>query len=141
MDAICKPDYDKRVKANLEAEKAKKKASEAKSKEADKIVIPEIGYHDVYGVWFYGQLKEIILKVGAERFEANLDKTMHVFVDIEPKKISEGVHDILVYGHQCRLYKWMGQGYHRGLVVLADDESANKTAERYRQSCTWSWKL
>jgi hypothetical protein len=35
----------------------------------------------------------------------------------------------------------MAQGYHRGLVVLTDDEAGNTEAEVYRQSGTWSWML
>jgi hypothetical protein len=76
-----------------------------------------------------------------EQFGADLEKTMHVFIDIEPKQVGDGIHEIFVYGHKCLLYKWMAQGYHRGLVVLADDEKGNNRAETYRQSGTWSWIL
>lgn len=138
MEAICKPDFMNRVKAYEDAEKLRKKAVEDKKSTAG-LIVPAVGYHDLYGVWFFGQLKVIIHQVGMNKFDVNLEKTMHVFVDVDPKKISEGIHDIDVYGHSCRLYKWMSQGYHRGLVVLVEDETGNTNAEVYRKSCTWSW--
>jgi hypothetical protein len=140
MEAICKADFEKRVKANKEADKLRKKTEKDKKSTAS-IIVPEGGYHDLYGVWFFGRLKAIIQKIGMERFDADLEKTMHVFVDVDPKKISEGIHDIEIYGHSCRLYKWMAQGYHRGIVVLVDDEAGNSDAEAYRKSGTWSWIL
>jgi len=105
------------------------------------IIIPEVRYHDIYGVWFFGQLKGIIRQIGTERFGIELGNMMHVYVDAEPMKIATGIHDITVYDHPCRLYKWLAQGYHRGLVVLVDDLSGNKDAEVYQQSVTWSWVL
>lgn len=140
MVAICKPDFDRRVKANKDAEKALEKAKQEK-KSTKEIIVPAIGFHEVYGVWFFGQIKNVIMKIGVELFETNLDKTMHVFLDIEEKKLTDGVHDVMVYGNTCRLYKWVAQGYHRGLVVLDVDEDGNKHAEAYRQSGTWSWIL
>lgn len=140
MDAICKADFDKREKAHNDAVKTVEEAKE-KRLSTKGIIVPEIGYYDIYGVWFLGKLKEIIIQIGTERFDVYLGKMMHVYVDVEPKKIDDGVHDITVYGHQCRLLKWMAQGYHRGLVVLADDEAGNRDAEVYRLSGTWSWVL
>lgn len=140
MEAICKADFEKRVNLYNDAIAALEQAKNAK-KATSGIIVPDVGFHDIYGVWFFGRLKEIILRVGAETSGVDLGKQMHVFVDVEPKKISDGVHEISVYGHPCRLYKWIAQGYHRGLVVLADDEEANKNAEVYRQSGTWSWIL
>ena len=71
---------------------------------------------------------------------------MHVFIEperVEKEKpvLSDGIHEITVYGHLCVLYKWMAQGYHRGLVVLKDDLQANIMAEVYYESKTWSWQL
>ncbi len=140
MEAICKADFDRKVISYNDAIASLEQAKKAK-KATSGIIVPDVGFHDIYGVWFFGRLKEIILRVGTETFGVDLGKQMHVFVDVEPKKISAGVHDITVYGHPCRLYKWIAQGYHRGLVVLADDEEANKNAEVYRQSGTWSWVL
>lgn len=140
MEAICKADFDKRVKAHNDAANALKQA-EKEGKSTRGIIVPEIGFHDIYGVWFFGQLKEIIRQIGIERFGVDLDNIMHVFVDIEPKKVSDGIVDITVYSHPCRLYKWMAQGYHRGLVVLAGDEEGNSDADMYRRSGTWSWVL
>ena len=140
MDAICKADYDKRVTANKEATEALEKAKQ--SKQATKeISIPAIGFHEIYGVWFFGRMEGIIMQVGTEQFGVNLNNIMHVVVDIDPKKIDDGIHTITVYGHSCKLYKWVAQGYHRGLVVLEDDMPGNVDAESYRQSGTWSWKL
>lgn len=28
---------------------------------------------------------------------------MHVYTDVDPKNIGDGIHDITVYGHLCRL--------------------------------------
>jgi len=140
MEAICKADFERRVKANKAAMGALEQAKKDR-KPTSGIIVPEVGFNDMYGVWFYGRLKEIIQHAGIERFGVDLGKQMHVFVDVEPKKINDGIHDITVYGHPCRLYKWIAQGYHRGLVVLTDDEVANRDAEVYRQSGTWSWVL
>jgi len=140
MDAICKADYDRRTAAYNDVVKAINRAIE-KRMPTSGIVIPEVGYHDIYGVWFFGQLKGIIRQIGTERFGVELGEMMHVYVDVEPKKIAAGIHNITVYDHSCRLFKWMAQGYHRGLVVLVDDQSGNKDAEVYQQSGTWSWVL
>ena len=140
MEAICKADFDRRMKAHNDAVNELEKAKKEK-KPTTEIIIPEIVFHDIYGVWFFGQWQELIRQIGTERFGVELDKMMHVFVDVEPKKITDGIHDILVYGHQCRLHKWIAQGYHRGLVVLVDDEIGNRDAEIYRRSGTWSWVL
>jgi hypothetical protein len=67
------------------------------------IIIPKVGYHDIYGVWFFGQLKGIIRQIGTERFGVELGNMMHVYVDLEPMKIGTGIHDITVYDHPCRL--------------------------------------
>lgn len=138
MEVICKADFDKRIKAHENAVKALEHAKK-EGKPTSGIAVPEVGYHDIYGVWFFGQLKEIIGQIGTEQFGVDLGIMMHVFTDVEPKKIGDGLHDIAVYGYMCRLYKWTTQGYHRGLVVLADDETGNREAEVYRQSGTWSW--
>lgn len=140
MEAICKADFERRVKANKAAIGTLEQAKKDK-KPTSGIIVPEVGFNEIYGVWFFGRLKEIIFNIGTERFGVNFGKQMHVFVDVEPNKIVDGIHNITVYGHPCRLYKWIAQGYHRGLVVLADDEVANKDAEVYRQSGTWSWVL
>jgi hypothetical protein len=140
MEAICKADFDIRVKAYKVAEEALEQVKKEK-KSTSGIIVPEIGFHDIYGVWFFGQLKEFIRKIGSERFGIDLGTMMHVFVDSEPKKICNGVQEVTVYGHQCSLYKWMAQGYNRGLVVLADDDTGNRDAEVYRLSGTWSWVL
>ena len=138
MEAICKADFDKRAKAHKVAEEALEQPKKDK-KPIGGMVVPEIGFHDIYGVWFLGRLKEIVRQIGTEQFGVDLGKMMHVYVDIEPKKIGNGVYDVTVYGHPCRLFKWMAQGYHRGLVVLADDEVGKRDAEEYRLSGTWSW--
>ena len=138
MDAICKADFDQREKAHNAAVKAVEGAKK-KGQPTNGIIVPEIAYHDIYGVWFFGNLKEIILQIGTELFGVDLGKMMHVFVGVEPKKIDDGVYDITVYSHQYKLYKWMAQGFHRGLMVLIDDETGNRDAEVYRLSGTWSW--
>jgi hypothetical protein len=140
MNAICKADFIKREKAHSEAEKAMEKAKK-EGKSTSGIIVPEFGFHDIYGVWFFGKLKEIIKQVGTDQFGVDLSNQMHVFVDIEPKKISDGIHDVNVYGYKCRLYKWKAQGYHRGLIVLTDDETGKRDARVYRKSGTWSWIL
>jgi len=140
MKAICKTDFKLRVKAHDEAIKANDVAKK-RDKYHQSVNIPEIGFYDIYGVWFYGRLKSIIRQISLEKYEEYIGEQMHVFVDVEPKKISDGIHEVSVYEHPCKLYKWLAQGYHRGLVVLADDELGNKEAEIYRNSGTWSWIL
>lgn len=140
MDAICKADFDQRMKARQDAEEVLEQAKKEK-KPTDGIVIPKVGYFDIYGVWFSGRLIEIVRQVGRKQFKTDLNDRMHVYVDVEPRLIVCGTHDITVYGHPCRLYKWLAQGYHRGLVVLADDEAGNARAEMFRKTLTWSWRL
>ena len=140
MEAICKPDFEKRVKANKAAEKAIEQAKK-EGKPTSGIIIPDIAFHDIYGVWFFGQLKEIIRQIGKEQFGIDPGKMMHVFVDIDPDLINDGIHEIIVYDLQCRLFKWMAHGYNRGLVVLNDDDAGNRGAEVYRLSGTWSWVI
>ncbi|GAM10477.1 hypothetical protein OR1_02766 [Geobacter sp. OR-1] len=101
----------------------------------------KVGYEDCYGIWFHGRLIEVIRQIGIERFKVDLGKQMHVFIDREPKKIADGIHELTVYGHPCRLYKWMAQGFHRGLVVLQDDAEGNASAAVYQETRTWSWML
>ncbi len=138
MDAICKADYDARAKIAKEAEK-KIEGLKLAGKPTEGIKIPSVGCHDIYGVWFFGALKNVVRIIAKERFHADLDKMMHVFTDSEPKKISDGIHDIKVYGHPCRLYKWIAQGYHRGLVVLSEDVQGNVDSKVLMDSSTWSW--
>jgi hypothetical protein len=109
--------------------------------EQQEIIVPDVGFHDIYGVWFFGKLTEIIREIGKIQFGMELQQMMHVYVDAAPKTIPDGIHDISVYGHACCLYKWTAQGYHRGLVVLADDKEALGQARIYRDSGTWSWVL
>jgi hypothetical protein len=140
MEAICKADYDGRVRRREEVEQ-KLELAKKSGKPTDGIVVPMVGYFDCYGVWFSGQLIELVRQVGHRRFKTDLGEMMHVYVDTVPKVIACGIHEMNVYGHKCRLYKWLAQGYHRGLVVLADDQAGNARAERFRQSLTWSWIL
>lgn len=133
MEAICKADYDKRVKAKDDAENEIKKNPAVK--------VPKVGFHDIYGVRFFGNLCAVVHQIQMSKFSVDQEKWMHVFVDAEPKKIPDGIHNITVYGHQCRLYKWTAQGYHRGLVVLTDDLQGCAAAQVYMESRTWSWVL
>jgi len=133
MEAICKADYDRRLSAKDDAEE--------KAKLNKSVIVPHVGFHDVYGVWFFGSLCTLIHQVRLSRFGVDEEKMMHVFIDTEPGKILDGIHDITVYGQQCLLYKWTAQGYHRGLVVLRDDISACAAAQVYLESRTWSWVL
>ena len=98
MEAVCKADFDKRTKAHNDAEKALEQAKK-EGKSTSGIAVPEVGYHDIYGVWFFGNLKEIIQQIGNERFGVDLGKMMHAFTDVEPKKIGDGIHNITVYGY------------------------------------------
>lgn len=140
MEAICKVDFEKRVKAQKVAEKLLEAAKKT-GKPTGEIVVPHNTFHDFYGVWFFSQLTNIIRHVATEQFNVELGRMMHVYVDIEPEKVADGIHEIIVYGHECLLYKWMAQGYHRGLAVLVDDKSGNIAAKIYQDSGTWSWML
>lgn len=133
MEAICKADYDKRVKSKKDFEKEAKRNSSAAA--------PLVGFHDIYGVWFFGNLCAVIRQVHVSRFGINQQNMMHVFVDEQPGNIPDGIHSLTVYDHGCRLFKWKAQGYHRGLVALADDMRACAVAQVYLESGTWSWKL
>lgn len=143
MDAICKADYDRRVEARSKAERERerKKKEGATAAAVGAIKVPEVGYHDIYGVWFHGKIEEVIVKLGRECFSEDLRPLMHVYVSLKPEKIADGTHDLSVYDYACRLYKWKAQGFHRGLVVLADDAEAAAEAETFLKSGTWSWRL
>jgi hypothetical protein len=170
MEAICKPDYESQVAAKEKAEKAKAKRkkerelaerarrwAEKKRKKweynAKETIssgdeeaepeekIPEVGYYDIYGVWFFGNITEVIQEIAKTKFDSDVGTMMHAFVDIKPDKITDGIHDVTVYGHRCRLYKWKAQEYHRGLIVLEEDSWGNDTAAVYMESGTWSWLL
>jgi hypothetical protein len=84
---------------------------------------------------------KVIQNIGIERFGYDHGKMMHVYLDVEPKKVLDGISEIQVYGLDCRLYKWMAQEYHRGLIVLAEDTWSNQVAHVYMESRTWSWIL
>lgn len=127
MEAVCILDFEK------QEDEREKTGARAK-------------FYEFYGVWFYGLLKNMVTQVAYEQFNTNLHNRMHVF--IEPERfekdkpiLSDGIHDVTVYGQRCRLYKWMAQGYHRGLVVLVDDLQGNAAAEVYYEIKTWSWQL
>lgn len=103
-------------------------------------------FYEFYGIWFFGRISEVVRHIALEKFGVELGKRMHVF--IEPERIekdkpilSDGIHELTVYGHPCKLYKWVAQGYHRGLVVLVEDRQGNASAEIYYESKTWSWLL
>jgi hypothetical protein len=103
-------------------------------------------FYEFYGVWFYGRLAEVIRHSALEKSGVELGKRMDVFIEpegFEKEKplLSDGIHDVTVYGHPCKLYKWVAQGYHRGLVVLADDRPGNAVAEIYYASKTWGWMM
>lgn len=166
MEAICKPDYLARLKAKTDAEatlklrKQKLERAQRQQKLAEKRgwkikpnqhieeeakssegAVPKIGFFDIYGVWFHGRLVEELQNISRERFSIPLGDQVHVYISVEPNKIADGIHDLTVYGLPCRLYKWMAQGYHRGLVVLADDEPGNVESQVYLERRTWSWIL
>ena len=124
MEAVCILDF--------EQQEQERKESKAPAR-----------FHEYYGVWFHGLLRGVIRQFACERFGQDLGKRMHVF--IEPERIekdgpvlSDGIHEVTVYGHLCRLYKWVADGYHRGLVVLADDEQGNAEAQVFFEIRSWS---
>jgi len=121
--------------------KEPKDSSHGEEEQDQEIPVPKAGFNDAYGVWFFGQLTDIIKQIVKKRFQNERCDMMHVFIDVEPKKLPDGIHEIVVYGHSCRLYKWIAQGYHRGLVVMGDDDSGNEKARIYMESGTWSWQL
>lgn len=169
IEAICESDFAAQVQAKNraeqelkrwkqiqeEAERGRRKIEDGRTtrcrepeptalkayEAASEPIIPKIGFHDLYGVWFFGDLTTIVRQISIERFGVDLEKRMNVYVNVEPNSITEGIHPITVYGHVCRLYKWKAQGFHRGLVVLIDDIPANQAAEIYLGSKTWSWRI
>lgn len=128
MKAICIVDFEQREEDRKE------------SKEPAQ-------FYEYYGVWFSGTLQEIVRQQAHDLFGVELDKRMHVFIEPEQfdkdKKpiLSDGIHEVSVYGHACLLYKWMAQGYHRGMVVLANDRQGNALAQVYYESKTWGWSM
>ncbi len=140
MDAICKADFDARETTRKVAEEALENAKKARKKN-DGIIVPHNPYHDIYGVWYFSELTNFIRQIATNRFGVSLGAMMHVYVDSEPEKVADGIHQISVYGHNCLLYKWMSHGYHRGLIVLEDDKAGNAAAKIYQDSGTWSWVL
>lgn len=133
MEAICKADYDKRVKAREEAER--------ETERNRPITVPRVGFHDCYGIWFFGSFCSAISRIQAKRFGVDREKWRHVFLDVDPGKLDNGIHEVTTHGHECLLYFWRAQGYLRGLVVLADDSAGCVAADVYMESGTWSWLL
>ena len=140
MEAICIAEFDRKTKASEQAQQTIKELKE-KGKPHKHIVVPEVGYFDCYGLWFFSNLTDIIRQIAAEKFNEEIGRMMHVYLDVEPKKVADGIHSVGVYSKNCLLYKWMAQGYHRGLVVLKDDKAGNMAARIYQESGTWSWML
>lgn len=127
MEAICIVDFEKQEKARYVQKKSAR-------------------FFEFYGVWFFGKLKTVVEEEARKRFSVDLGGRMHVFIEPEKvekdvPKLSDGIHEVRVYGHACRLFKWTSQGYHRGLVVLDDDLEGNLAAAVYYESGTWSWQL
>lgn len=135
MEAICKADFDARQLAQEVAEKAIEKLKKD-GKSTDGIVVPLNTFYDIYGVWFFSELTNIIRQIATERFDVSLGRMMHVYIDMEPHKVADGIHQISVYGHDCLLYKWMAQGYHRGLIVQHNDKAGNMAAKIFYGSGT-----
>jgi hypothetical protein len=77
MEAICKADFESRVKVHKGAEAALNKAKKGKISTSG-IIVSEVGFYDIYGVWFFGRLIEIIQHVGTERFGVDLGKQMQI---------------------------------------------------------------
>lgn len=158
---LCKQaekENERRKKEAEEAERVKRRAaargnsskqktnepkisSPEEDEQEQEVVVLKVGFNDIYGVWFFGLLTETIRHIAKKRFKVELHKMMHVYVDEDPQKLPDGIHNIFVYGNPCILYKWTAQGYHRGLVVLADDDSGNAKAQIYMASGTWSWLM
>ncbi len=127
MKAVCIIDFEKHEKSNMRRE------NEGACEE-----VPL----EFYGVWFAGTLW-LSLK---DKFGDVLNKRANAFIvpdqNVHGRPVlPDGIHELTTYGEPCRLYKWTAQGYHRGLVVLADDEKANAMALKYYESTTWSWIL
>lgn len=138
MDAICWTDWTPRIETLQSIETENKR----RQKKGEKLLaIPNIGYFDCYGIWFLGDVVDKINILSVKKFGGALGTRTHVYLSVKPDKVGDGIHDLTAYGYKCRLYKWMAQGYHRGLVVSVNDAWANATALAYMESRTWSWIL
>ena len=175
MKAICKLDYDQRLKErdfaikerealeqklknlvesaasrqkvqseNRWGSKAREKADGGKDiekarEQVSAASVPVLDFYEFYGVWFYGSLWQEVRAIAEKQFGAIPTSMNHVFIDKEPKKIFEGVHEIAVYGVPSLLYRWKAQGYDRGLIVNALDGESIREAEVFMNAKTWSW--
>lgn len=136
MEAICKADFDLRLIASIVA-KRESGRTEILDEPAG---LPVDGYHDGDGIWFFGEMTDVIRIISWERFGVAIGKQMHVYLDSHPDSIPDGVHDISVYGLLCRLYKWKSQTSYRGLVVLASDSEFQEIAIDCLKTFSLAWK-
>ena len=105
MEAICIAEFDQRTKARDQAEKAVKELKD-KGNPHKHIVVPEVGYHDCYGLWFFSSLTDIIRQIAAEKFNEEIGRMMHVYLDLEPKKVADGLHPVGVYRGCCMFHSF-----------------------------------
>lgn len=115
MEAICMADFNLRRVAKL-----------LLNEPAEMFVD---GFHDGDGIWFFGEIKDIIRSISQERFGVPITNQMQVYLDSHPDDIAEGVHNISVYGLPCHLYNWQPQSSFRGLVILASDNEFKEIAK------------
>ena len=82
---------------------------------------------DYYGVWFCGAAR-----LAAEAVAGS----GRVF--LAQKKIDEGEHDVSIYGIHGRMFYWVAQGYHRGIVLAEPTEELVQRAREIMVAAPWN---
>ena len=86
-------------------------------------------WFDAYGIWFAGKLRtSIILRHGRKWWP---------YFDTELKKITEGEHEVDVWGKQATLVFWKAQGYPRGVIVMPDETDILEAARQIARGKPW----
>lgn len=161
MKAICMPDYQMRVgmveiinKESKDKAVALGRAGPSSGCMSSKVICMKsyieerdgrrnVGYSKTGGVMFAGKLTMIVREFADEVFEIKLGKMMQAFINVEPSKIHDGVHEVSCYEEDCLLYTWSINSAIEGFVVLKGSEIDNAAANIYlwyAQMNTWADK-
>jgi hypothetical protein len=139
MKAICMPDYLMRLALveNVNMEEMQRRESSdnynsclgsviaLRSSLIERNAVRKVGYFDAEGVLFSGKITRVITEFSREVFDVSLKIKMHAYIDMNPGQIRNGVHDVSVYGHACRLYLWSKGDEVRGHIVLKSSKADN----------------
>lgn len=92
---------------------------------------PDNNWVDAYGIWFAGS------------FGASIESKHHpetwACLDTKHEKLPDGEHECTVWDRPGLLVFWHAQGYPRGLIVPAGEESVLNAARKIAETKPWSF--